>query len=320
MMGLVLAPNLLQLFICWELVGLCSYLLIGFWYQKPEAARAAVKAFWTTKAGDVGLLIGIVLLWRVTGTFDLGELRAMVDERRAPAAGLSLITFCIYLGAMGKSAQFPLHVWLPDAMEGPTPVSALIHAATMVTAGVYLLHRTSWLFALTPDVLMIVAWIGAFTALLAAVLACVQDDIKRVLAYSTVSQLGYMMAAIGAGVSTAGFLHLLTHGLFKALLFLGAGAVIHAVGSNDLSRMGGLAKRMPQTATRLRHRHAVAGRHPACSPATSRRKASSARRSPGDSDGTVRPADDRRVPDRVLHVPRRVPGVLRGTDLSRPVP
>jgi NADH-quinone oxidoreductase subunit L len=165
-----------------------------------------------------------------------------------PVAGLGLITFCIYLGAMGKSAQFPLHVWLPDAMEGPTPVSALIHAATMVTAGVYLLHRTDWLFALTPEVLLVVAWIGAFTALLAAVLACVQDDIKRVLAYSTVSQLGYMMAAIGAGFSAAGFFHLLTHGLFKALLFLGAGAVIHAVGSNDLSKMGGLARRMPQTA------------------------------------------------------------------------
>jgi len=249
MMGLVLAPNLLQLFICWELVGLCSYLLIGYWYQKPEAARAAVKAFWTTKAGDVGLLIGIVMLWKLAGTFDLGELRAMVTANQLPLAGLSIITFCIYLGAMGKSAQFPLHVWLPDAMEGPTPVSALIHAATMVTAGVYLLHRTSWLFALTPDVLVIVAWIGAFTALLAAVLACVQDDIKRVLAYSTVSQLGYMMAAIGAGFSTAGFFHLLTHGLFKALLFLGAGAVIHAVHSNDLSHMGGLAKRMPQTAT-----------------------------------------------------------------------
>jgi len=246
MMGVVLAPNLLQLFICWELVGLCSFLLIGFWYQKPEAARAAVKAFWTTKAGDVGLLIGIVLLWRVTGTFDLGELKAMVTSGALPAEGLSLITFCIYLGAVGKSAQFPLHTWLPDAMEGPTPVSALIHAATMVTAGVYLLHRTVFLFP--PDVLMVVAWIGAFTALLAAVLACVQDDIKRVLAYSTVSQLGYMMAAIGAGFSAAGFFHLITHGLFKALLFLGAGAVIHAVHSNDLPHMGGLAKKMPQTA------------------------------------------------------------------------
>jgi NADH-quinone oxidoreductase subunit L len=248
MMGLVLAPNLVQLFLCWELVGLCSYLLIGFWYQKPEAARAAVKAFWTTKAGDVGLLIGIVMLWRLTGTFDLGEMRLMASNGEIAVAGLSIVTFCIYLGAMGKSAQFPLHVWLPDAMEGPTPVSALIHAATMVTAGVYLLHRLAWLFALTPDVLIIVAWIGAFTALLAAVLACVQDDIKRVLAYSTVSQLGYMMAAIGAGFSAAGFFHLLTHGVFKALLFLGAGAVIHAVGSNDLSRMGGLGRKLPQTA------------------------------------------------------------------------
>jgi NADH-quinone oxidoreductase subunit L len=247
MIGLALSPNFLQLFMCWELVGLCSYLLIGFWYQRPAAARAAVKAFWITKAGDVGFLIGIVLLWRQSGTFDLTEIHSLAASGALPLAGLSVITFCIYLGAMGKSAQFPLHVWLPDAMEGPTPVSALIHAATMVTAGVYLLVRTEWLFALTPDVLLIVAWIGAFTALLAAVLACVQDDIKRVLAYSTVSQLGYMMTAIGAGVASAGFFHLLTHGLFKALLFLGAGAVIHAVGSNDLPRMGGLARRMPQT-------------------------------------------------------------------------
>jgi NADH-quinone oxidoreductase subunit L len=247
MMGLVLAPNFVQLFICWELVGLCSYLLIGFWYRKPEAARAALKAFWTTKAGDVGLLIGIVLLWRLAGTFDLAELRELAESGALQVAGLSTITFCIYLGAMGKSAQFPLHVWLPDAMEGPTPVSALIHAATMVTAGVYMLHRTEWLFALTPDVLAIVAWIGAFTALLAAVLACAQDDIKRVLAYSTVSQLGYMMTAIGAGFSHAGFFHLLTHGIFKALLFLGAGSVIHAVGSNEITKMGGLARRMPHT-------------------------------------------------------------------------
>src|SRR5262245_39408335 len=248
MMGLVLAPNFVQLFICWELVGLCSYLLIGYWYQRPEAARAAVKAFWTTKAGDVGLLIGIVLLYRQAGTFEFLDLLAMVDGGTLPLAGLGAITFCLYLGAVGKSAQFPLHVWLPDAMEGPTPVSALIHAATMVTAGVYLLRRTEWLFALTPDVLALVGWVGAFTALLAAVLACAQSDIKRVLAYSTVSQLGYMMAAIGAGFASVGFLHLLTHGVFKALLFLGAGAVIHAVGGNDIERMGGLARRMPQTA------------------------------------------------------------------------
>jgi NADH-quinone oxidoreductase subunit L len=198
MMALVLAPNFVQLFISWELVGLCSYLLIGYWYQRPEAARAAVKAFWTTKLGDVGLLIGIVLLWGQAGTFDFTTLLQLADSQMLPLAGLGVITFCIYLGAVGKSAQFPLHVWLPDAMEGPTPVSALIHAATMVTAGVYLLVRTTWLFRLTPEVLTIVGWVGAFTALLAATLACVQDDIKRVLAYSTVSQLGYMMAAIGA--------------------------------------------------------------------------------------------------------------------------
>jgi NADH-quinone oxidoreductase subunit L len=247
MMGLVLAPNFLQLFICWELVGLCSYLLIGYWYQRPEAARAAVKAFWVTKAGDVGLLIGIVLLWRQAGTFDFIQILQLVDSHLLPMAGLGLITFCIYLGAVGKSAQFPLHIWLPDAMEGPTPVSALIHAATMVTAGVYLLTRTVWLFKLTPNVLALVGWVGAFTALLAATLACVQSDIKRVLAYSTVSQLGYMMAAIGAGFAGAGFVHLLTHGVFKALLFLGAGAVIHAVGTNDIFAMGGLGRRMPQT-------------------------------------------------------------------------
>src|SRR5713226_4498139 len=247
MMGLVLAPNFVQLFICWELVGLCSYLLIGYWYQRPEAARAAVKAFWVTKAGDVGLLIGIVLLGRQMGTFDFMELYRRVYAHEVPLAGLGVITFCIYLGAVGKSAQFPLHVWLPDAMEGPTPVSALIHAATMVTAGVYLLTRTVWLFQLTPGVLALVGWVGAFTALLAATLACVQSDIKRVLAYSTVSQLGYMMAAIGAGFAGAGFHHLLTHGVFKALLFLGAGAVIHAVGTNDIFAMGGLGRRMPQT-------------------------------------------------------------------------
>ncbi len=247
MLGLVAAPNLVQLFVCWELVGLCSYLLIGFWYRKPSAARAAVKAFWTTKAGDVGLLIGIVLLWQLTGTFDFGQLRQMADAGMIGLSGLSVITFCIYLGAAGKSAQFPLHVWLPDAMEGPTPVSALIHAATMVTAGVYLLTRMAFLFALTPDTLMLVAWVGAGTALMAAILACAQNDIKRVLAYSTVSQLGYMMTAIGSGFASAGFLHLLTHGIFKALLFLSAGAVIHAVGTNDITKMGGLGRKMPQT-------------------------------------------------------------------------
>jgi NADH-quinone oxidoreductase subunit L len=248
MLGLVLAPNFLQMFIFWELVGLCSYLLIGYWYERPAAARAAAKAFWITKLGDVGFIIGIVLLWSATGTFEFTDLFEKAPEYADTIKGLSTIMFLIYLGAVGKSAQFPLHVWLPDAMEGPTPVSALIHAATMVTAGVFMVARTEPLFALVPEVMTVIAWVGAFTALLAATMACVEGDIKRVLAYSTVSQLGYMMAAAGAGAADAGFLHLLTHGLFKALLFLAAGAVIHAVGTNDIFRMGGLFKAMPQTA------------------------------------------------------------------------
>ena len=247
MMGLVLASNFLQMFIFWELVGLCSYLLIGFWYERPEAAAAAVKAFWVTKAGDLGFIIGIVLLWSRTGTFEFSRLFSMARDGSLQAAGLGLVMFLIYLGAVGKSAQFPLHVWLPDAMEGPTPVSALIHAATMVAAGVYMVIRVYPLFQVTPELLALIGWIGAFTALLAATLALTQADIKRVLAYSTVSQLGYMMAALGAGAKDAGFFHLLTHGVFKALLFLGAGAVIHAVGTNDLFRMGQLARAMPQT-------------------------------------------------------------------------
>ncbi|HEY7647441.1 MAG TPA: NADH-quinone oxidoreductase subunit L [Methylomirabilota bacterium] len=249
MIGLVLAPNFLQMFIFWELVGLCSYLLIGYWYTRPAAARAAVKAFWITKLGDVGFIVGIVLLWGATGTFDFARLFGMAAQHTLPTAGLALTMLLIYMGAVGKSAQFPLHVWLPDAMEGPTPVSALIHAATMVTAGVFLVVRAMPLFTLTPDVLTLIGWIGAFTALLAATMACVESDIKRVLAYSTVSQLGYMMAAAGANAADAGFFHLLTHGVFKALLFLAAGAVIHAVGTNDLFRMGGLRRAMPQTAT-----------------------------------------------------------------------
>jgi len=248
MLGLVLAPGFLQMFIFWELVGLCSYLLIGFWYERPAAARAAVKAFWITKLGDVGFIVGIVLLWSATGTFEFDDLFEKAQANALAVPGLAAIMFLIYLGAVGKSAQFPLHVWLPDAMEGPTPVSALIHAATMVTAGVYMVTRTEPLFALVPEVLTLIAWVGAFTALLAATMACVEGDIKRVLAYSTVSQLGYMMAAAGAGASPAGFLHLLTHGLFKALLFLAAGAVIHAAGTNDIFRMGGLFRAMPHTA------------------------------------------------------------------------
>src|SRR5438128_1119172 len=247
MLGLVLAPGFLQMFVFWELVGLCSYLLIGFWYERPAAARAAVKAFWITKLGDIGFIIGIVLLWSATGTFEFTELFERAQGNALAIAGLPTIMFLVYLGAVGKSAQFPLHVWLPDAMEGPTPVSALIHAATMVTAGVFMVTRAQPLFVLVPAVLALIGWVGAFTALLAATMACVESDIKRVLAYSTVSQLGYMMAAAGAGAPYASFLHLLTHGLFKALLFLAAGAVIHAVGTNDIFRMGGLFRAMPQT-------------------------------------------------------------------------
>lgn len=249
MLGLVLSPTWLQMFIFWELVGLCSYLLIGFWYQRPAAARAAVKAFWITRLGDVGFVVGIVWVWGLTGTF---EFPTLFEQARAGALDptrLAVPLLLIYFGAAGKSAQFPLHVWLPDAMEGPTPVSALIHAATMVTAGVFLVVRGMPLFALTPEVLTLIASVGAFTALLAATMACVEADIKRVLAYSTISQLGYMMAAAGAGAPAAGFLHLLTHGVFKALLFLAAGAVIHAMGTNDIHRMGQLFRALPQTGT-----------------------------------------------------------------------
>jgi NADH-quinone oxidoreductase subunit L len=240
MLGLVLSPTFLQMFVFWELVGLCSYLLIGYWYDRPPAARAAVKAFWITKLGDLGFVTGIVMLWAVAGTFDFVELFRMVRTGTLAGEHLSLIMFLIYLGAVGKSAQFPLHIWLPDAMEGPTPVSALIHAATMVTAGVFMVTRAYPLFERAPDVLVLIAWVGAFTALLAATMACVEGDIKRVLAYSTVSQLGYMMAAAGAGVPSAAFAHLFTHGIFKALLFLGAGIVIHVFHTNDVFRMGGL--------------------------------------------------------------------------------
>ena len=247
MLGLVFAPNFLQLFVFWELVGLCSYLLIGFYYQRPAAARAAVKAFWVTKLGDVGFLVGIVLLWSATGTVDFDTLFRAVAGGTLPV-NLALYMTLIYLGAVGKSAQFPLHVWLPDAMEGPTPVSALIHAATMVTAGVFLVARAYPLFQAVPWVLLLIAYVGAFTALLAATLALGESDLKRVLAYSTVSQLGYMMTALGAGALVAGVLHLLLHGFFKALLFLAAGAVIHAVHTNDMGAMGRLGRAMPKTA------------------------------------------------------------------------
>ena len=237
---LVLAPNLFQLFAGWELVGVTSYLLIGFYFGRPTASRAAVKAFWMTKLADMGFLFALLVLFASTGSFDW---TVAASPRIA-----GIVTALLFVAVVGKSAQFPLHIWLPDAMEGPTPVSALLHAATMVAAGVYLLVRADPLFARAPLTRDVMLWLGAGTAAFAALLALVQNDIKKVLAYSTCSQLGFMVAAIGAGSAFAGFFHLGTHAFFKALLFLAAGSVIHAVHSNELSAMGGLRKRMPLTA------------------------------------------------------------------------
>jgi len=279
MLAVVLSDNILQFFIAWELVGLCSYLLIGFWYYKPSAAAAAKKAFLVTRVGDVLFLAGIVLLYvniseviatRVfspeAGSFIL-QFQTMFEAMRLiDPAQLTLITLLFFGGAVGKSGQFPLHGWLPDAMEGPTTVSALIHAATMVTAGVYLVARTFPMFAATPDTLFpsipdslfVVAVIGGFTALFAATMGLVMNDIKRVLAYSTVSQLGYMMLALGTAGAVVGaeavgisLFHLISHAFFKALLFLCAGSVIHAVGTNDMREMGGLFSKMKITATTM---------------------------------------------------------------------
>jgi NADH-quinone oxidoreductase subunit L len=248
MLGLVLANNYLQAFIFWELVGLTSYLLIGFWFEKPEAADAGMKAFITTRLGDVGLLIGIILIFTLTGTFHFASVFGLLEVGALAPAMVTAIALLIFAGAVGKSAQLPLHVWLPDAMEGPTPVSALIHAATMVAAGVYLVARSFPIFVAAASASAVVAYVGATTALMAATIAVVQVDIKRVLAYSTISQLGYMMLALGCGSRTAGIFHLYTHAFFKALLFLGAGAVIHACHTNDMREMGGLGRRMKGTA------------------------------------------------------------------------
>jgi NADH-quinone oxidoreductase subunit L len=255
---LVLSANFLELFIFWEGVGLCSYLLIGFWHRRPSAAAAAKKAFVVNRVGDFGLLIAIFLIWTRFGSLDFDQV-LLIPGRIQDVSQFTINSICLllFLGAMGKSAQFPLHVWLPDAMEGPTPVSALIHAATMVTAGVYLIARSAPLFAAAPDVQVFVSAIGAVTALLAALTALTQHDLKRVLAYSTVSQLGYMFMALGAGAAgpelltaavTAGMFHLVTHGFFKALLFLAAGSVMHSMGDViDMRRFGGLRRALPVT-------------------------------------------------------------------------
>jgi len=277
MLGVCLSDNILQFFICWELVGLCSYLLIGFWFHKPSAAAAAKKAFLITRVGDVMFLAGIIVLFK--GMFDVfnanipqgvyalqfSEIFKHIPELSAMQMNifgmevslLTVVTLLFLGGAIGKSGQFPLHVWLPDAMEGPTTVSALIHAATMVTAGVYLVARTFPMFIGAPDSLMVVAYVGGFTALFAATMGLVMNDIKRVLAYSTVSQLGYMVLGLGmgavVGVEAVGIslFHLINHAFFKALLFLCAGSVIHSVGTQDMRQMGGVGKVMPITAATM---------------------------------------------------------------------
>jgi NADH-quinone oxidoreductase subunit L len=251
MLVLVLGASLPVMFVGWEGVGLCSYLLIGFWFKKQSASDAGKKAFVVNRIGDVGFILAMLLLFATFGTLDFQQLAAAVSSRAAETAGIGVITaatLLLFLGATGKSAQIPLYVWLPDAMEGPTPVSALIHAATMVTAGVYMIGRMAVLFSLAPTTLAVVAAIGVATALMAGTIGLVQNDIKRVLAYSTVSQLGYMFLAMGVGAYAAGIFHLYTHAFFKALLFLGSGAVIHALaGEQDLRNMGGLKKHLPIT-------------------------------------------------------------------------
>jgi NADH-quinone oxidoreductase subunit L len=249
MLTLVLAGNFLLLFVGWEGVGLCSYLLIGYDYHKKFAADAGKKAFVVNRIGDFGFILGIFGIFALFGSLDFGEVfSAAAANPGAYAPYMTLICLCLFLGAAGKSAQVPLYVWLPDAMAGPTPVSALIHAATMVTAGVYMVARCNVLFRLSPDALLVVAVVGGFTALFAATIGLAQTDIKKVLAYSTVSQLGYMFLACGVGAFGAGMFHVLTHAFFKACLFLGSGSVIHALGGEqDLRRMGGLARKIPIT-------------------------------------------------------------------------
>ncbi len=257
MLGIVLANNFLMLFIFWELVAVSSYLLIGFWFEKPSAADAGNKAFIVNRVADFGFVLGILYVWMLSGvggerTFVFSKLSQILPEAAAKGIlserSLVIASLLVFCGVVGKSAQFPLYIWLPDAMEGPTPVSALIHAATMVAAGVYLMSRSFFLVSGSLPALDTIAVIGGITAMLAAILATVQNDIKKILAYSTISQLGYMVMALGLGSSTVAMYHLTTHAFFKALLFLGAGAMIHGLHTQDIWEMGGLLKRMPVTA------------------------------------------------------------------------
>ena len=331
MLILVLGNNFLLMFVGWELVGLCSYLLIGFWFTRPSAASAGKKAFIVNRVGDWGMLVALFFIWTSFGTFRFfGEAGSAVtsgvldDPARVLTDGAVAlaIALLLFVGATGKSAQVPLYVWLPDAMEGPTPVSALIHAATMVTAGVYMIARANALFLAAPESLVVVAVIGALTAILAASIGLVQTDIKRVLAYSTVSQLGYMVLALGAGAFAAGIFHLMTHAFFKALLFLGAGSVIHALhDEQDMRRMGGLWKVIPVDLRHLRgglagdHRHPrlrrllQQGRHPGGHLRAGLREPPLLRAVRGG------PADG--AADGVLHVPAGLPDLLRAPPAGR---
>jgi NADH-quinone oxidoreductase subunit L len=249
MLLLVLADNFLVMFVGWELVGLCSYLLIGFWFEREAPADAGKKAFLVTRIGDFGFALGVMLIFVTFRTLDFDQVFASAPEVLVVGSTIATaITLLLFMGAVGKSAQIPLYVWLPDAMEGPTPVSALIHAATMVTAGVYMVARTHVLFELAPLSMGVVAWIGVVTAFFAATMALVQNDLKRILAYSTISQLGYMFVGVGVGAYAAGIFHLTTHAFFKALLFLGAGSVMHALsGELNIQKMGGLKDKIPWT-------------------------------------------------------------------------
>ncbi|MFA5159729.1 MAG: NADH-quinone oxidoreductase subunit L, partial [Candidatus Omnitrophota bacterium] len=253
MITLVISDNYLLFFMSWEIMGLCSYLLIGFYFEKDSAANASLKAFLTTRIGDVGFLLGFLTLFAAIGTLNFSQMNSLLAGAHKTHAALNtgllaMAALFIFCGTIGKSAQFPLHVWLPDAMEGPTPVSALIHAATMVAAGVFLVARSFTLFMAVPNILPIVTAIGTITAFMAAFIALTQNDIKRVLAYSTISQLGYMVTALGLSGLGAGTFHLITHAFFKALLFLGAGSVIHGAHVQDIREMGGLFRKMPHTA------------------------------------------------------------------------
>jgi NADH-quinone oxidoreductase subunit L len=248
MLGIVLANNFIMLFIFWELVGFTSYVLIGHWFERDAAADAAKKAFLTNRVGDFGFMVGILMLWATTGSVVFNDIITQMSKITVNPGYLAIVVLLIFCGAAAKSAQFPLHVWLPDAMEGPTPVSALIHAATMVAAGVYMLVRVAFVIQASPDALMVIAWIGTITAFMSALIAMRQDDIKRILAYSTLSQLGYMIAAVGLASNEAAMFHLFTHAFFKALLFLGAGCVIIGMHhEQNIWKMGGLSRNLPIT-------------------------------------------------------------------------